>query len=534
MRMIQAAFSLPNWLNPTHLSGMRRGIEKESLRMNAKGYLAQSPHPSALGSKLTHPHITTDYSEALLELITAPHTSIDAALNELTELHSLVFAALEHDELLWPLSMPCMLGSNDADIPLADYGTSNIGRLKTLYRMGLGLRYGRRMQTIAGLHYNLSFGDALFSAIKQATGDTRELQAVKNDAYLALIRNFKRFAVMVLYLLGASPSVCACFLTGRKHHLDNLNKTTLYLPSATSLRMGKLGYQNSAQDDLNIYYNDLPAYIEGLRHAVSQPHAAFTALGVDDEQGSPVQINDHILQIENEYYANIRPKQVANTSETPTHALQNRGIAYVELRAVDVDPYSCIGISPDSAYFLEVLALYCLLHDSPPLLDEEEHTLSQNQDKVVNDGRNPELTIRIEGSEVRFHDWLANTLNDMQSVATLLDAAKQSAASKQADAQTATKAATPHSDALAVMLARAKDPNLTPSAKVLADTKTAGGTWQLGSTLARRYAQNYTTYTLSPEKQVHYADLAASSLAEQTALEAEDGLAFYEFLQQYR
>ena len=109
--------------------------------------------------------------------------------------------------------------------------------------------------------------------------------------------------------------------------------------------MGKLGYQNSVQDDLDIRYNSLDEYVKGLQQAIHTPHQSFTKLGVDDQDGNPIQINDHILQIENEYYSPIRPKQVTKAGEAPSQALQNRGIGYIAFRAIDLDPYTDIGIS---------------------------------------------------------------------------------------------------------------------------------------------------------------------------------------------
>ena len=224
------SFDIPSWFDSEHLTGMLRGIEKEGLRVTPKGYLAQTPHPLKLGSKLTHPFITTDYSESLLELITDPKDTPKDTLNMLRQLHVLVYQGMNEDELMWPLSMPCMLSAKDEDIPLADYGTSNTGKLKTLYRSGLGIRYGRRMQTIAGLHYNLSFGDDLFSAWQANTPAAQSLTLTefRNDKYLGLIRNFKRLTSLVLYLLGASPSVCPCFIAGREHDLEVMNDSTLY------------------------------------------------------------------------------------------------------------------------------------------------------------------------------------------------------------------------------------------------------------------------------------------------------------------
>ena len=194
-------------LTPSVLAGLRRGVEKESLRVRPDGMLATTPHPAQLGSALTHPRVTTDFSESQLELITGVHGSAEACLDELTEIHQVVYRAIG-DELLWCASMPCRLPADDA-IPIGRYGTSNVGRAKSVYRMGLSHRYGRRMQTISGIHYNFSLPAPL-----------------SNDAYFALIRNFRRHSWLLLYLFGASPAVCASFVAGRAHELERLSEDT--------------------------------------------------------------------------------------------------------------------------------------------------------------------------------------------------------------------------------------------------------------------------------------------------------------------
>lgn len=515
-------FMLPIWFNSALVAGMKRGIEKEGLRMQPDGYSAKTFHPAHLGSKLTHPYITTDYSENLLELITAPKATIKDALDMLRTLHVLVHRSLENDEMMWPLSMPCMLSDDDKDIPLANYGTSNIGRLKTLYRSGLGVRYGRKMQTIAGLHYNLSFGDGLFKV--WADDEKRDdLQAFKNEKYLGLIRNFKRLTPLVLYLLGASPSVCECFLTGRIHDLIPLGECdeacTYYKPHATSLRMGKLGYTNSVQEDLDIRYNDLDEYIKGLRRAIGTSFADFSGIGVDDKDGNPIQINDHILQIENEFYSPIRPKQVTHFGETPTQALASRGIAYVEFRAIDLDPYSDIGITAATACFLEILALYCLLSDSPKLLPDEEKQLSVNIDKVVNDGRDTHTTIITSDGKQPLRVWIMQTLEQMQSIADAFDEYH---------------GGNDYRLALSLMQGMAINPNFTPSAQIISDSQRLGSTWQLGQMLAQKHHKSLLTHALSNEDAFYYANIAIQSFADQQQLEREETQDFYDYLQKYR
>jgi glutamate--cysteine ligase len=150
------------------LRGIVRGYEKECLRVDVGGHIAHTPHPKALGSKLTHPWITTDYSEALLEFITPPSDDPSDPLHTLRDIHRFVAPRIG-DETMWASSMPCVLGE-DGDIPLADYGSSNKARFKHVYREGLGLRYGRTMQTIAGVHYNWSLPQAFWEALHTFCG----------------------------------------------------------------------------------------------------------------------------------------------------------------------------------------------------------------------------------------------------------------------------------------------------------------------------------------------------------------------------
>ena len=514
---------VPNWVDSTHFKGMLRGIERESLRMQSNGFLSQGNHPKALGSALTHPNITTDYAEALMEFITPPLDTISQVLHYLTDIHAIVHRHLENDEKLWPLSMPCMLDNNEENIRLAQYGTSNIGRFKTLYRHGLGIRYGRRMQTISGVHYNLSFPDQLFEKLQEHETDKKlkklSLQDYRSHRYFGLIRNFIRLTPLVMYLVGASPSVCKCFMTGRDHHLLPLVSGTLFLPYATALRMGNFGYQNSAQKELGIHYNNLNGYLDGLQKAVKTPYKRFSRLGLENAAGEPIQINDHVLQIENEYYSLVRPKQVPQDGETPSQALQNRGVGYVELRAVDVNPYSPIGIDENTAGFLEVLALYCLLQDSPDLLDEEQHQIEQNQTEIVNRGRAPNAKILQHDQEYPIEDWLQQHLLQMQPLAKLLDD---------------TYKTTLYSEALKTMTTRANEVDETLSVGVIDDTLEYGGTWGFGSHLAVQHAAVYDTHSISPETLAYFDEAAKISVQKQQQLEEDSSKTFQEYLTDYR
>ena len=236
-RLAKLAGSAPQGV----LSKALKGIEKESLRVDRNGYIAQTPHPAALGAALTHDAITTDYSEALLELITPPFEDLRATLAHLRDLHGFVYANIG-DELLWATSMPCRV-SGDESVPIARYGSSNRGMMRHIYRRGLGWRYGRVMQTIAGVHFNYSYPQAFWEALAAADGNGAADCDYVSAAYFSLIRNFQRFGWLVSYLFGASPAICSSFLAGRASAgLDDFDQGTLFKPWATSLRMSDIGY----------------------------------------------------------------------------------------------------------------------------------------------------------------------------------------------------------------------------------------------------------------------------------------------------
>src|SRR3954471_19044887 len=387
-------------LAPERLRGIRRGIEKESLRVRPDGTLAQTLHPQALGAALTHPHITTDFSESQLELITAAHTSVERCLEELTHIHQAVYRHIG-DEILWCASMPCNLPA-DHLIPIGRYGTSNVGRAKTVYRLGLAHRYGRRMQAISGIHYNFSLPD------------------VTDEQYFGLIRNFRRASWLLLYLFGASPAACSSFVAGRNHELTELAPGTHYAPHATSLRMGRLGYQSDAQASLCVSYNDLEHYTASLYDALTRAYPEYEKIGIrsgDDYR----QLNTSLLQIENEFYSTVRPKRRIKRGERPLHALRKRGVEYVEVRLMDLDPFAPIGITAPTCRFLDLFLLHCLLKDSPPDNAREIGEVRRNQQKVALRGREPGLTLERGGREVRLADWAAEVLGECKPMPSFID-----------------------------------------------------------------------------------------------------------------
>lgn len=507
------------WLaqQPALLSNMRRGLEKESLRIDAAGHLAQTPHAAELGSALTHPWITTDYSEALIELITPPTKSISETLGFLDNIHRFVYANIGQ-EALWVNSMPCILGDDDT-IPLAQYGQSNIGKMKTLYRHGLGVRYGRRMQTIAGIHYNLSFPSEFFAQWQEQEKSAQSVLDFRAEKYFGLVRNFQRQSWLILFLMGASPAVCGSFLQNRQHQLQKMGKGTLFLPKATSLRMSSLGYQNSAQSELKVSYNHLQEYVHDLDAAIRTPLPLFEKIGLKDAQGNYQQINTHVLQIENEYYGLIRPKQTIQRGERPTVALQRRGVEYVELRCVDLNPFNPIGIDEVSAYFLEVFALHCLLRSAPQFEDYEYSCLPKNQQEVVERGRDPELALRFCGRSDSLLKLAHELLEELAEVAPILDSAHNTLE---------------YSQSIKAQQEKLLNPELTYSAQILKALPDFDNSFfQFAKHHAEKTRDYFLSRPLSAEMMQDFEQQAKKSHLDQEKIEREDNRSFDDFLMDY-
>jgi len=481
------------------LGQLRRGIEKESLRVRPDGSLALTPHSARLGSALTHPHTTTDFSESQLELITGVHAGADACLQELTEIHQVVIRAIG-DELLWASSMPCNLPADEA-IPIGRYGSSNVGRSKTVYRMGLSHRYGRRMQTISGIHYNVS------------------LPGVRSDGYFALIRNFRRLSWLPLYLFGASPAVCTSFVAGRPHELQELSPGTLYLPHATSLRMGRLGYQSDAQANLIVSYNNLQSYAASLHEALTRPYPPYEKIGVRDGD-SYRQLSTSLLQIENEFYSPIRPKRRIKPGERPLHALRERGVEYVEVRLMDLDPFNPVGINAQTMRFLDILLLHCLLEDSPPDTPAELRAIARNKLLGAQEGRKPGLMLERGGKPVALTDWGKEVVAACEPIAVEIDAVRGGAA---------------YRDALGLAVNSMEKPESVPSARVLDAMARNHGNSHVRLTLAESLSHRGTLLgiPLKAEVEDRFARLAAESLEKQKKIEASDRVDFETYRERY-
>ena len=500
------------------LAQLQRGIEKEGLRVDEEGNFAMTPHPRALGSALTNPWLTTDFSEALLEFITPVFTTIDETLAYLKDIHALFYKRIT-GEYIWAGSMPCSLPEHDR-IPVARYGTSNIARMKTIYRTGLVHRYGSAMQTIAGIHYNFSMPEQYWQATFDETraNNQSHLQDFISQRYLDLIRNFRRNYWVLIYLLGAAPCFDRSFAGKREHQLESLGEQDLYLPYATSLRMGDLGYQSTAQKSIFVCYNELDTYIHTLGDAIHKPYKSYETIGVI-KNGEYQQLNTSILQIENEFYSPIRPKRVTKKGQTPLRALRECGVEYVEIRCIDVNPLAILGIDAETVHFLDTFLIYCLAKESPLCDKVEFQRIAENQSRIVNQGRDPELRIYCGEKQLFMRNCANGLLNDMKPVAELLDKAHRT---------------TGYSASLKKQLARIEDDTLTPSAKILktlTDNKQSLIAFTKDQTVA--FAEEFKAHQIEAEVERKLLEEVDASLKKQQELELDNSISFDEFLAAY-
>ncbi len=496
------------------------GLEKESLRVNTEGNISQTVHPEVLGSALKNPWITTDYAEAMLELITPPCDRAYKSLDFLLDVETFVYQHLDN-ELLWTSSMPCVIRGEE-DITIAHYGTSNAGKMKSVYRQGLAERYGKIMQVISGIHFNYSVATEFWPAFQEVEGDTGSQQDFINKRYMGMTRNIQRYGWIIPYLFGSSPAVCKSFLAGIPHPktMQEFKEFTFYEQYGTSLRMGDIGYTNHKEDDRGIKasYNSLDEYIASLRCAINTPHKEYEAIGLKDGD-EYLQLNTNILQIENEYYSSVRPKQILEGFEKPTDALERRGIQYVELRSVDINAFRPAGMTHKQLYFLEMFMMFCLLQESPEITDDEAKEIDTNQSIVAHQGRKPDLQLSRNKKDISLKNWATELLDKMMDVADLLNKAHGE---------------TCYAKAINAQQELVEDPSKTPSAMVLDDIMNRDGSYYH---FAKRKSEEHRDYflqrKLEAEIQKNIELVAKKSLQQQHQTERENRLDFDTFLQKY-
>lgn len=505
---------------------IQRGIEKEGLRVTPLAAIAQTKHFPILGAPLTHSYITTDYSEALLEFITPVSTDIDYSIQLLQQLHQFTQNNIG-DEYIWPTSMPCKLAGNNS-IPIAQYGDSNLGQIKSIYRQGLSHRYGRIMQSIAGIHYNFSMPDGFWPHYQKLCSNHDDLSTFKSARYLGMIRNIQRNSWLLSYLFGASPVLDASFIENNQaHQLETISDNTLGLPFSTSLRMSDLGYQSKAQSSINISYNSLDKYLQDMTAAMQQSFPDYEKIECKME-GKYQQLNSNILQIENEHYSDVRPKRVLQSGEKPLAALQEKGIEYVELRLLDINPFLPVGIDELQVRFLDSFLLYCLLTESADISPQELTTIKQNQQNVVLKGRDPKLQLNISNEKMLFSQAAQQLLNAIQPMSALLDQSQQIPTQNHPNNDVKS-----YQHAHRAQLDKVLNSDLTPSGQIMSAINSGINFTDMMLNIAKENTIKWQKKPLSEATITQFNLLAAESIQKQHQLEASEQAPLDIFLQSY-
>jgi glutamate--cysteine ligase len=430
-----------NW--ESLLKKSKHALERECLRVTEKGELAKDRHPKAFGDPLKNPEITLDFAEAQLEFVSPSFYSKTDARDSLRAIHDFTDEHLK-DDLLWPFSMPCRLPKNDNDIRVAEFGKSPEGKKKHLYRQGLKHRYNARMQTISGIHYNFSLDDSFFKAYKKHFKLKDSLKDLRSKLYFHIMRNFLRLNCLNIYFFGAAPIFDKTYVKKKHSFLKKWDKDSYYGKFATSFRTSELGYISKVQSQIFMSHDGLDDYLKDLKYAISTPKEEYKNI----EQ----QMNDNILQIEAEYYSVIRPKQPPRKNETAIQALKQRGVKYLEVRALDLNPFTKTGINEAQLCFLETLLIYSLFTTSPKISEKEYFEILDNQNAVSLHGRNPKLKVTKNSKKILFQTWAQKEMNKIKKIANLLDKNYKDCRCKKSFYQ---------------QFEKIKNPNLTQSGQIL-------------------------------------------------------------------
>ena len=282
--------------------------------------------------------------------------------------------------------------------------------------------------------------------------------------------------------------------------------------------MGRLGYQGEEQARLHVSYNNLESYAVTMHEALTRPYPPYVSLGVKRD-GEYLQLNTSLLQIENEFYGAIRPKRRTESSERPLRALRERGVEYVEVRALDLNPFLRSGIDDETMRFLDAFLLFCLFEDSPPDTTDESSEESHNQLLVVEQGRRPGLTLVSHGNDRTLLEWSKELLDRIQPIAELLDAAGNTRA---------------HGDALAAQVVKVENPEATPSARVLERLRSDGiPFFRFAMDQSTTHREHFLSHPLSDQRESEFRHMSEASLEDQKRIEGEDTLTFDEYIERF-
>lgn len=515
------------------LDNILRGVEKENIRMDSKtGCLSNYPHPEKLGSALTHPSITTDFSENLIECVTSPIKNRDNLFQELEDLMIFVNKILsnkKNKEFLWPYSMPYLPDSKSvSNINIAKYGSSNIAKMKETYRKGLDNRYGKAMQMIAGIHYNFSFPKELLLKLGPLPGfeNISDDQDIITNRYMGVMRGFLRYQWIIPFLFGASP-ICFKGSVVNSHKLpsflseNNSDKNILFSNTATSLRLSDIGYQNKSQSQINICTNNIQNYAQSLLDATNLPYSEFELIKTKSSNGEYNQLNSNLLQIENEFYSTIRPKSTPQGEYRPAVALSKFGVEYLEIRALDLNPLEPLGLSKKTSAFIDLFLTHLLLQKGDLLDLKNENKNSCNFKSAVENSRNINSIVCIKSDRKNLCKSVRDILISMKNLAIIMD-------------ESETNSNNIYTKALQKQIDKTNDLSLLPSNKFINSWQKSGLKFnKFINKLAIDHQNIFNQKKLSEDKLNNFINLARDSKIKQTYIEKNDDIDFEVFLNNY-
>ncbi|WP_415331803.1 bifunctional glutamate--cysteine ligase GshA/glutathione synthetase GshB [Clostridium perfringens] len=366
------------------------GLEKENVRVTERGNLALTPHPKAFGDRENNPYIKTDFSESQLEMVTPVCNTLEEVYSFICNLNKVVsLEIMKNGEFLWPQSNPPIL-PREEEIPIAKLSN----REDELYRENLSYKYGKKKQVISGIHYNFSFKEEFIKLLYKELKVKKDFREFKDDIYLRMARNFQKYHWLLIYLTGASPVFHESYIDEIKEEGEKLGEDSYYIKDDTSLRNSSYGYKN--KKDYYVSYNSIEEYASDIKNLVK----------------------DKEIQSIKEYYNPIRLKSLG--SEDMLESLLNKGIDYLEVRLLDLDPLSVQGVNKETLYLVHLFMIYTLLKENKEITYKDQEEFFKNHDMVALKGRNEEAIIYENGVPVLLKDKGREILSEMDEIVEIL------------------------------------------------------------------------------------------------------------------
>ena len=366
------------------------GLEKENVRVTESGNLALTPHPKAFGDREKNAYIKTDFSESQLEMVTPVCNTLEEVYSFICNLNKVVsLEIMKNGEFLWPQSNPPIL-PREEEIPIAKLSN----REDELYRENLSYKYGKKKQVISGIHYNFSFKEEFIKLLYKELKVEKDFREFKDDIYLRMARNFQKYHWLLIYLTGASPVFHESYIDEIKKDGEILGEDSYYIKDDTSLRNSSYGYKN--KKDYYVSYNSIGEYASDIKNLVK----------------------DKEIQSIKEYYNPIRLKSLG--SEDMLESLLHKGIDYLEVRLLDLDPLSIQGVSKETLYLVHLFMIYTLLKENKEITYKDQEEFFKNHDMVALKGRNEDAVIHENGVPVLLKDKGREILSEMDEIVEIL------------------------------------------------------------------------------------------------------------------